>query len=373
MSTKLKELLQELQCPFIDDNHIMNDDDFLERKTLRMQVLQWLFTLVYPGSNELYTLQPYVFDVHGSTIDVNDTVKALTGIASSMGLCNEDDYLLILGKCTKKKDLAFWDSLTEITRSISSSSGKYDGTVENTQRLLLSYDEDVYFPRKLDLLTPVMKKELQCIPRMQQKKLEQEHVDTEFQIRKLLNKPEAEKTEEDRLEEKNLLDKLMAIVEKRDNIVNSMEDERVKTKKKRDTHFDSSEIMDKLHELGVRQKDILERVNQKENEIPSDYTKCVNSGEYKTRQRSMDINMKDMFQLTTAFDEKFEENFKLPDQLINSQKHVSGQLEAMVSLTNQQTAKLSQVIDEMEDLKCCSEGIALALSSAENDIDLAAP
>ena len=39
---------------------------------------------------------------------------------------------------------------------------------------------------------------------------------------------ESEKTEEDRLEEKNLLDKLMEVVEKRNNIVNSMEDERVK-------------------------------------------------------------------------------------------------------------------------------------------------
>ena len=53
--------------------------------------------------------------------------------------------------------------------------------------------------------------------------------------------------------------------------------------------------------------------------------------------------MTDLTQLATAFNEKFEEKFKLYDQLSPESQYTSGRLESIVSRANQQTQEFSKV------------------------------
>ncbi|XP_039267039.2 MICAL-like protein 1 [Styela clava] len=74
----------------------------------------------------------------------------------------------------------------------------------------------------------LLRQESDLVFQMQQQKHEQEHADIEFQLRKLFNKPESTKTDQDKIDEENLLQKLLEVVERRNVIVNSIEEERVK-------------------------------------------------------------------------------------------------------------------------------------------------
>uniref|UniRef100_H2YHI1 Calponin-homology (CH) domain-containing protein n=1 Tax=Ciona savignyi TaxID=51511 RepID=H2YHI1_CIOSA len=91
-----------------------------------------------------------------------------------------------------------------------------------TDQLLPEWFELVHEKNKL------VRRETDLVYLMQQQRLEQEHADIEFKIRKLLNKPEAEKTSEDKEEESRLLDQLVEVVERRNVIINSIEEARVK-------------------------------------------------------------------------------------------------------------------------------------------------
>ena len=59
----------------------------------------------------------------------------------------------------------------------------------------------------------------------------------------------------------------------------------------------------------------------------------------------MSIRMTDLTQLATAFNERFEEKFKLYDQLSppDSHYHTPGRLESVVSHANQQAQEFSKV------------------------------
>lgn len=74
----------------------------------------------------------------------------------------------------------------------------------------------------------LLREESDLVFQMQQQKLEQEHADIEFQLRKLFNKPESTKTDQDKIDEEKLLQKLLEVVERRNIIINSIEEERLK-------------------------------------------------------------------------------------------------------------------------------------------------
>lgn len=74
----------------------------------------------------------------------------------------------------------------------------------------------------------LLRRESELVFLMQQQKLEEEHADIEFQLRKLLNKPDSTKTDQDKLDEEKLLQRLLEVVESRNVIINSIEEERIK-------------------------------------------------------------------------------------------------------------------------------------------------
>nr|CAB3263832.1 MICAL-like protein 1 [Phallusia mammillata] len=74
----------------------------------------------------------------------------------------------------------------------------------------------------------LVRRETDLVFLMQQQRLEQQHADVEFKIRKLLNKPDNEKTDAEKEEEAKLVEDLVKIVERRNTIINSIEEARVK-------------------------------------------------------------------------------------------------------------------------------------------------
>ena len=59
-------------------------------------------------------------------------------------------------------------------------------------------------------------------------RLEEEQVEIEHQVRGLMAKPEALRTSDDRTTEERLIERLMAIVDERNEIVNCIEMDRVR-------------------------------------------------------------------------------------------------------------------------------------------------
>jgi len=313
MSTDVIDLLLELKCPFVLETEVSNDDDLLEAKGLRMRVLQWIFSAIYPGSDDLYTLQPHIFSTHSSRIEVNDTVKMLTSIAASLGLCKPDDYLLILGESGKDKDMEFWLRLGNITKIMTThcASESFRRAADSTHRLLTCYDEETTFPHKAELFTPVIRKEL------------------------LSTTPP------------------------------SRAKEASKSRKKRVKRFDDKGSVEKLHEVEERSSEINRMVEEKENELPPNLISHLKSPEHISCQRSMPIKMTDLSQLATTFNENYEERFQLPNEIISSsnKQYVAGRLEAIVSRVNQQSQVFSQLMTDMDEMKQCRDAITDALSA----------
>ncbi|KAF3846763.1 hypothetical protein F7725_003841 [Dissostichus mawsoni] len=63
-------------------------------------------------------------------------------------------------------------------------------------------------------------------PRTKQQKLEERQADVEYELRCLLNKPESDWSEEDRGRERQLMDELVAVIEQRNQIVGSLDQDR---------------------------------------------------------------------------------------------------------------------------------------------------
>lgn len=64
--------------------------------------------------------------------------------------------------------------------------------------------------------------------RRRQQKLEEEHADIEYQIRCLMLQPEANKTDSDKAREEELINRLVEIVERRNEIIECLEMDRVR-------------------------------------------------------------------------------------------------------------------------------------------------
>lgn len=64
--------------------------------------------------------------------------------------------------------------------------------------------------------------------RKRQQRLEEEHADVEYQIRCLMLQPEANKTDSDKAKEEELINRLVEIVERRNEIIECLEMDRVR-------------------------------------------------------------------------------------------------------------------------------------------------
>lgn len=74
----------------------------------------------------------------------------------------------------------------------------------------------------------LVRREAELVYTVKQQHLEERQADVEYELRCLLNKPEKEWNDEDRDREKQLMDELVTIIEQRNQIINSMDQERQK-------------------------------------------------------------------------------------------------------------------------------------------------
>ncbi|EFA10033.2 hypothetical protein TcasGA2_TC012205 [Tribolium castaneum] len=90
-----------------------------------------------------------------------------------------------------------------------------------------------------------------------QQKLEEEHADIEYQIRCLMLQPEANKTDSDKAREEELINRLVEIVERRNEIIECLEMDRV-----REAEEDDS-INNQLNLYNLKKEECVERTKEK--------------------------------------------------------------------------------------------------------------
>lgn len=64
--------------------------------------------------------------------------------------------------------------------------------------------------------------------RRRQQRLEEEHADLEYQIRCLMDEPEHTKTDSDKAREEELIQRLVEVVERRNEVVECLEMDRIR-------------------------------------------------------------------------------------------------------------------------------------------------
>lgn len=72
----------------------------------------------------------------------------------------------------------------------------------------------------------LVRREAELVYTAKQQNLEERQADVEYELRCLLNKPEKEWSEEDRAREQELMAELVTIIEQRNHIINSMDQDR---------------------------------------------------------------------------------------------------------------------------------------------------
>ncbi|XP_029365065.1 MICAL-like protein 1 isoform X2 [Echeneis naucrates] len=85
-----------------------------------------------------------------------------------------------------------------------------------------------------------------------QRKLEEKQADVEYQLRCLLNKPESDWSPKDRGQEQKLMDELVAIVEQRNQIISSLDQDRQREKEK-DELWEASTKNKEFHKEGLKE------------------------------------------------------------------------------------------------------------------------
>ncbi|XP_014864153.1 PREDICTED: MICAL-like protein 1 isoform X1 [Poecilia mexicana] len=109
---------------------------------------------------------------------------------------------------------------------------------EDEERLLVDWFTLIHDKHHL------VRREAELVYTAKQQNLEERQADVEYELRCLLNKPEKDWTEEDKSREQELMAELVTIIEQRNQIVNSMDQERQR-----------EEEEDKLMEAMLKKKD----------------------------------------------------------------------------------------------------------------------
>lgn len=109
---------------------------------------------------------------------------------------------------------------------------------EDEERLLVDWFTLIHDKHLL------VRREAELVYTAKQQNLEERQADVEYELRCLLNKPEKDWTEDDKSREQELMDELVTIIEQRNQIVNSMDQDRQR-----------EEEEDKLMEEMLKKKD----------------------------------------------------------------------------------------------------------------------
>ncbi|XP_033500947.2 MICAL-like protein 1 isoform X1 [Epinephelus lanceolatus] len=80
----------------------------------------------------------------------------------------------------------------------------------------------------------MMRKETELVYLKKQQQLEERQADVEYELRCLLNKPETDWSQEDRVQEQQLMDELVAVIEQRNEIVSSLDQDRQREREEDD-------------------------------------------------------------------------------------------------------------------------------------------
>lgn len=95
----------------------------------------------------------------------------------------------------------------------------------------------------------LFRKQAELMYLRRQQRLEEEHADIEYQIRCLMERPERNKTDSDKAREEELINRLMEVVERRNEIVECLEMDRV-----RENEEDES-IKTRLKEVATKREE----------------------------------------------------------------------------------------------------------------------
>ncbi|XP_065068465.1 uncharacterized protein LOC135693815 isoform X2 [Rhopilema esculentum] len=106
---EIKWMLQEMDCPFIED-----DDDswvlsFFQPCEARMRLLSWLIEKFDPKFGEILSKQMPSVDHR-----IESRVQKMLFICNLLGVCRADDLELIKGTASKKKQMIFLENLLEL-------------------------------------------------------------------------------------------------------------------------------------------------------------------------------------------------------------------------------------------------------------------
>uniref|UniRef100_A0A3Q0RHU0 MICAL-like 1a n=1 Tax=Amphilophus citrinellus TaxID=61819 RepID=A0A3Q0RHU0_AMPCI len=97
----------------------------------------------------------------------------------------------------------------------------------------------------------LVRREAELVYTAKQQNLEERQADVEYELRCLLNKPEKDWTEDDKSREQELMDELVTIIEQRNQIVNSMDQDRQSDhQKKKGTKFKPIKVLKRLSHKG---------------------------------------------------------------------------------------------------------------------------
>ncbi|XP_019744686.1 MICAL-like protein 1 isoform X2 [Hippocampus comes] len=119
----------------------------------------------------------------------------------------------------------------------------------------------------------LVRREAELVYTAKQQNLEERQADVEYELRCLLNKPEKDWTEEDKSREQQLMAELVTIIEQRNQIVNSMDQDRQREEeedkfmeavlKKKDFHKESDGDHQKKKGAKFKPMKVLKRLSQK--------------------------------------------------------------------------------------------------------------
>ncbi|XP_043969580.1 MICAL-like protein 1 isoform X1 [Gambusia affinis] len=138
---------------------------------------------------------------------------------------------------------------------------------EDEERLLVDWFTLIHDKHHL------VRREAELVYTAKQQNLEERQADVEYELRCLLNKPEKDWTEEDKTREQELMAELVTIIEQRNQIVNSMDQERQREEeedklmeamlKKKDFHKDPDSDHQKKKGTKFKPIKVLKRLSQK--------------------------------------------------------------------------------------------------------------
>ncbi|CAK8671813.1 HAUS augmin-like complex subunit 7 [Clavelina lepadiformis] len=119
-ATNFLNMFETLQCPYVQDIELSYLSELLLTPSRhRTRILCWLFSSIDPDLENMIDSCNVNQGGFMSSHEIDSKIQLLTGIASDLCLCIQDDFDLIRGKATARKQIAFWGNLLSVAANIS--------------------------------------------------------------------------------------------------------------------------------------------------------------------------------------------------------------------------------------------------------------